>query len=133
MTDVEYELSQLVACMRAIGHPIDDVAADRCRRILAGELNEEDAVAEIWARYAQPVSELAAALTAGMLTEPQFTEAVVLLPVVPQTPPRHPHSDLWIPVTGPISELHSAFTAGLITATIHDTTLAAMIAAGHEA
>ena len=132
MTDVEYELSQLVACMRAIGHPIDDVAADRCRRILAGELDEEDAVAEIWARYAQPVSELAAALTAGMLTEHEFTEAVVLLPVVPQVP-QHPHSDLWIPVTGPISELHAAYTAGLITAAVHDTVLAAMIAARHEA
>jgi hypothetical protein len=51
MNDVEYQLGQLVACMRAIGHPIDDDAIDRCRRILTGELSEEDAAAEIWAKY----------------------------------------------------------------------------------
>ncbi|MDH6236293.1 hypothetical protein [Cryobacterium sp. CG_9.6] len=52
MKDVEYELGQLVACMRAIGHPIDDDdAIDRCRRILTGELSEESAAAEIWAKY----------------------------------------------------------------------------------
>ena len=51
MTDVEYQLGQVVAGMRATGHPIDDDAVDRCRRILTGELTEEQAAAEIWAKY----------------------------------------------------------------------------------
>ena len=117
MTDVEYELNQIVAGMQAIGHPIADAdSIDRCRRILTGELTEEQAAAEITAKHSPRISELAAALTGGMLTEGEFTVAVVLLP-------------------GPsrLSELHTALARGQINAAVHDTALAAMIAAGHEA
>ena len=54
MEDPEHELTQLVACMRAIGHPISADGEDRARRILTGELTEDQAYAELQAKYEQP-------------------------------------------------------------------------------
>jgi hypothetical protein len=132
--ELEARVAEIRAALRAIGHPIDDVAGDRVRHLLSGETSYEDAIDEISARYTRTVAELAGDLAAGVFTGDDFIEAVVNLPAVRQTPsPASQYSDSWIPVRGPIGDLHDAFSSGLINSELHDHTLVAMIAAGHEA
>ncbi|MDJ0338680.1 antitoxin VbhA family protein [Cryobacterium sp. PH31-O1] len=132
--ELEARVGEIRAAFRAIGHPLTDEAGDRVRRLLSGDIGYEEAIDEIMARYSRTVAELAGDLAAAVFTKADFIEAAVNLPVVRQTPsPASQYSDSWIPVRGPIGDLHDAFSGGLINSELHDHSLVAMIAAGHEA
>ena len=58
MKDVEYELGQLVACMRATGHPIDDNANRSTQDVRGVEATAADYEAGSLALHAQIDEEL---------------------------------------------------------------------------
>ena len=124
--ELEERVAEIRHAFRAMGHPINDVAEARVRRILSGEISYEEAMDEISAEYGRTVAELAGDLVAGFFTEAHFVEVVVNIPIVR----RH---DADSPVRGPVAELREAFASGLISSDVHARTLAAMLAAGHEA
>lgn len=126
--EVKERVAEIWHAFRAIGHPLTDQSRDRVRRILSGELEYESAMDEISELYSRTVAELAGDLVTGVFTEANFVEAVVNIPGVRQL-----SSDSGVPVRGPIAELHDALISGLVNSDVHDRTLAAMIAAGHEA
>ena len=81
--ELDERVSEIRHAFRAIGHPIDDAAGDRVRRILSGGLDCESAMDEISELYSRTVTELAGDLETGVFTEANFVEAVVNLPVRP--------------------------------------------------
>ena len=124
--ELDERVAEIWHAFRAIGHPITDAAEDRVRRLLRGEISYEEAMDEISALYTRTVAELAGDLAAGRFTEAHFLMAVVNIPVVRRL-------DADSPACGPVAELHDAVTDGLISSEVHRRTLAAMLAAGHEA
>lgn len=51
--DVDEEMAQIVKGQQMAGHFPDDEALERAWQVLAGELSEEDAVAQIMRKYRQ--------------------------------------------------------------------------------
>ena len=126
--ELEARVAEIWHAFRAMGHPLHEEALDRCRHILSGDVSYEEAIDEISARYTRTVAELTGDLAAGVFTEDDFIQAIVNIPIV-----RRLDADSGIPARGPIAELNAAFSAGEIGVDLHTRTLAAMIAAGHEA
>lgn len=79
------------------------------------------------------VDAAARAYAAGKLDDAGFTAAVVLLPVVKQTPMPDHWFDDWARVDGPLFDLGEAFTQGHISAQMHDDACRAMLLGGHSA
>lgn len=52
-SDVDEALAQIEKGQQMAGHFPDEQALERARRVLTGELSEEDAVAEILRKYAK--------------------------------------------------------------------------------
>jgi hypothetical protein len=80
------------------------------------------------------VREAAAAYASGDLSDEDFINAVVSLPVVKQAEiPKRDWWDEWAPRNGPIADVGVAFDERMIPDALHDRAIAAMFKAGHEA
>lgn len=149
---IEARLVAIEKAQQLAGYSPSPEALDRARRILTGEISDEQAIAEIVAKYREldpmqvarggdsgvtkfrSVDEAARAFAAGQLDDDGFITSVVSLPTVRQTAqPDREWWDDWAREHGPMADLVSAFARGLIPATLYDAALDAMARAGHEA